>query len=468
MGVHITTYMVIIALYLFRNRLPLQLKFMIIISLFLIIGTTGLISKGIMSNGIFWFIAVGITSMYLIGNRAALIIMAIGMAIMLLTGIFYVTGILTYNFDIKAYITSPYTWILEFFSSILIFALIYASTYRLHNSFLLAINDAKNKEQNLRYIINNTTDGITVLNKEGFILIANNSFGKIMGTPHHKLIGHNIEEYAGNHQLWLYQLRSDKYVGKSKFIKIKNQLNEELELEIESRLIHLNEEEVALMVVRNVSAQKKQQRELMAAIIETEERERSYFAKELHDGIGPILSTTRMYLDLLADDIKFETKPELMHRIQESVEEALQSIKEISNNISPHVLKNFGLASAIQNYSDKNLGLLGLSFHLKNNLKTRLPENIETTFYRISIELINNTLKYAKAKNVSIQLDEKTHTFSYFFTHDGTGFDYQKTIALKKGMGLFNLVQRIISIGGEIFIDTAPDKNLEIFITLEL
>lgn len=468
MWIQSLAYLVIVLVFIFRNHLPLKIIFIVIISLFLIVGTTGLFYKGLLSSGIFWYVAVGITAMYILGNRAALIIMAIGLIIMLIIGTLYINGVISYNFDMQQYAKAPSTWILEFFSAVLIFSLIYASTYKLHYSFLASIKDANAKEQNLRHIINSTTDGITLLNNEGYILVANKSFGEMLGVENHKLIGHQITDFVEKDAMWVLQLTQTHLDEIQQTFKIHNIKGEELELEFNSKTIDYQNEDVVLTVVRNLSAEKKLQQDIMKAIIETEERERGNFAKELHDGVGPVLSTTRMYLDLLNEELHGDEQAELMSRLQESFEDALQSLKEISNNISPHVLKNFGLSSAIKNFIDKHNGLLGVQFHFNDNLQERLAENIETSLYRISIELINNTLKYAQANHVIIKLHKNQNNLNYTFTHDGSGFDYVKTIEQKKGMGLYNLVHRVRLIGGEIIIDTAPDKNLNIFITLEL
>ena len=95
------------------------------------------------------------------------------------------------------------------------------------------------------------------------------------------------------------------------------------------------------------------EKRVINAIINTEENERKRFAKDLHDGLGPILSTVKMSLSALTDRIKDHTGTVVLSNTNHLVNEAISTIKDISNNLSPHVLTNFGLTSAISTFTTK-------------------------------------------------------------------------------------------------------------------
>ncbi|GAI77246.1 unnamed protein product, partial [marine sediment metagenome] len=135
------------------------------------------------------------------------------------------------------------------------------------------------------------------------------------------------------------------------------------------------------------------ERNILNAIIKTEENERTRFAKDLHDGLGPILSNIKMSLSTLEH---FENKNDIgdiISNMKTITNEALVSIKEISNNLSPHVLENFGLIKAIENFAKKTEILGEVTIQIKSDIEDmRFSHNIEIILYRVICELINNTL----------------------------------------------------------------------------
>ena len=95
------------------------------------------------------------------------------------------------------------------------------------------------------------------------------------------------------------------------------------------------------------------EKKVLNAVLRTEEKERKRFANDLHDGLGPLLSTVKMSLSALVKSENDNSKLEIIKNAGKIIDEAIKSIKEISTNISPHVLNNFGLTSAIKNFTDK-------------------------------------------------------------------------------------------------------------------
>ncbi|HKL71118.1 MAG TPA: histidine kinase, partial [Marinilabiliaceae bacterium] len=111
-----------------------------------------------------------------------------------------------------------------------------------------------------------------------------------------------------------------------------------------------------------------QEKALLNAIIQTEERERRRFANEIHDGLGPLLSTIKMSVSSLS---WVETNPESLSVIKNTnliISEAIRSVQEISNNLSPHVLSNFGLAKAVRNFVNKINQAKVLNISYKTNV----------------------------------------------------------------------------------------------------
>lgn len=202
-------------------------------------------------------------------------------------------------------------------------------------------------------------------------------------------------------------------------------------------------------------------------IIQTEEKERKRFAKDLHDGLGPLLSTVKMSVSSLSQLEHDKTANEIVQNTEMVINEAIKSLKEISDNLSPHVLDNFGLLRAVRNFSNKINTTKAIHINLESNLgDERFENNIEVILYRVICELINNTIKHAKAKKINISLNKKEKFLTIYYQDDGKGFN--KNILEEKpgntGMGFSNIFSRINSLKGEISVESETGKGTNVLI----
>ena len=156
----------------------------------------------------------------------------------------------------------------------------------------------------------------------------------------------------------------------------------------------------------------------------------------------------------------------MSQRIESTIEEAIISLSEISNKLSPHILQNFGLVEAIKTFITNVRHAKNIEIQLETNLHQRLPETIETTLYRSLTELVNNTIKHAKATVVTIKLEISEPLLTLTYTDNGVGFNMSNHKG--KGMGLFNLRNRIQSIGGNIAISSQPAKGIHVKISTSI
>lgn len=216
---------------------------------------------------------------------------------------------------------------------------------------------------------------------------------------------------------------------------------------------------------------KRSERRLMRAVIQTEERERRRFAKDLHDGLGPLLSAARMSVSSLLQYERDNHSKQVLENANNVINEAVESIKEISNNLSPHVLTNFGLASAIKNFSFKvsQSKAISINFDTKLTDNDRFDSNVETVLYRATCELINNTIKHAEASSIDISLEKIQRTIVIKFDDNGKGFDQEKALSNPdKGMGLSNISSRITSINGLFIINSKPGDGVHAIIKVKI
>ena len=214
------------------------------------------------------------------------------------------------------------------------------------------------------------------------------------------------------------------------------------------------------------------ERTIMNKVVETEEKDRKKFAEELHDGLGPILSTIKMYMDLIEKSAIYNpesSKNEIIKNIFDLLDESIKFSNSIANNLVPNMISDYGLIVAIKTFCNKIIQTgkikISLEFQLRNK---RLNEILEVILYRTLIEFINNTLKHAQAKNIRINILQENNHLNVIYEDDGIGFDFEKMLDdPRTGMGLKNILSRVKSVDGIIQADKAIEKGFRIVIQVK-
>jgi signal transduction histidine kinase len=194
------------------------------------------------------------------------------------------------------------------------------------------------------------------------------------------------------------------------------------------------------------------EKRVINAIINTEENERKRFAKDLHDGLGPILSTVKMSLSALTDRIKDSTGTVILG----------------NTNLSPHILTNFGLVSAIGAFTTKINQTKTIEIDFKSNMETqRLENDKEVVMYRAVCELINNSILHSGASRIEIELNKHEKFVTLQFYDNGRGFD-TSTLSKEdiKGMGLSNIETRVRTVEGVFILESTPGKGTSALIKM--
>ena len=198
---------------------------------------------------------------------------------------------------------------------------------------------------------------------------------------------------------------------------------------------------------------------ILAAVLRTEEKTRSNFSKELHDGLGPLLSSAKISLSALARTEMEASRREIFDNTLYVVEEALRSLREISNNLSPHVLSDFGLARGIQTFIDRSLALHKVKISFVTNLRgERYDTDIEVIMYRVVCELVTNSLKHSGCSEIRLSLTSSGDLLELQYTDNGRGFNPQAMMDC--GMGLSNINSRINSLNGQFDIRSSKGKGM--------
>ncbi|MCU0377183.1 MAG: histidine kinase [Bacteroidales bacterium] len=211
------------------------------------------------------------------------------------------------------------------------------------------------------------------------------------------------------------------------------------------------------------------ERRLLNAIINTEETEKKRFAKDLHDGLGPLLSTVKMSLSALTPKVKDPVGVEILNNTSHVVNEALNTIKEISNNMSPHVLTNLGVASAISIFAAKVNSTRSVTVDFRTNMEgERFDTDKEVVLYRVACELINNGMKHSGASKIEMDLNRHQKIITLQYLDNGRGFDTEKLSSEEAvGMGLPNIETRVRSVDGVFIIESSKGKGTSALIRVD-
>ncbi len=208
----------------------------------------------------------------------------------------------------------------------------------------------------------------------------------------------------------------------------------------------------------------KQELETAYQILEAKDKERKSIAEELHDNLGNILVSLNMYLDTLDDQLTEEKQIKKLERIKEIANKATEETRSLSHRLDAVSLKHFGLGVAIEDLAQtiEQTNSISVNRSILIN-ETNINSEIALNLYRILQELVNNTLKYASASKISIELNQiKADYISFMYMDNGIGFDVDKT---KGGMGISNIYSRADKINSEINFNSGSkgtSVNIEI------
>lgn len=206
---------------------------------------------------------------------------------------------------------------------------------------------------------------------------------------------------------------------------------------------HILKQNEILNKQRIQELEKEHQLVAMQSVLKGQEEERSRLAKDLHDGVGGLLSGVKLNLLTMKGNVFLtEENAQSMNNVIVQLDQSIAELRRVSHNMMPESLIKYGLKEALENYCD-NLNLSGkIKVQLQAyGMEKRMEQNTEIVLYRIVQELLNNTIRHAEAKNVLIQLSQADDTFNLTVEDDGKGFDISKG-AQKGGAGLANIKAR--------------------------
>lgn len=182
------------------------------------------------------------------------------------------------------------------------------------------------------------------------------------------------------------------------------------------------------------------QKELLQSTIASQENERRRIAHDLHDEIGVLLSTSKIYFNQLSPGHAEEQLEQVSSKMNGLFDEMMQNIRRISHDLRPVILEKLGLLEAIENLGVK-LSETGVDFCFDHQVDFQFSSHADLLLFRIIQELINNTLKHAQATAISIQMEVKGGRFLLSYQDNGIGLPVHND--WKSGLGIKSIESRL-------------------------
>lgn len=332
----------------------------------------------------------------------------------------------------------------------------------------------KLSDEDMRLLLDSTSDEIFLSDMQGDIIYVNQQACNSLG--------YSLEEFL---QFNIRDIKSDRYsvkVDKNRELlqefgelvfesEHRCKSGEVVPVELKSKIVEINGEKVVLSVSRNTEDRKRLERKLLSVIIQTEEKERERFSKDMHDGLGPLLSAIKLYVNELdSGDMDPGERKAFVKHINELIDEAVVSTRTISNNLMPRVIHEYGISKAIASFCNKINQTNQIKIrYSEEGIPLNLDQNIQLILFRVISELINNTLKHAQASLVDVHLHMDEKHIKLDFSDNGVGFDVSGVLQDKNtGIGLKNIMSRISSIKGRMELFSEKGKGFRIEIEIDI
>ena len=211
-----------------------------------------------------------------------------------------------------------------------------------------------------------------------------------------------------------------------------------------------------------------------AAIAEAQENERRRIARELHDGLGQILTGIKFNFETFERMIGAQNRSERQRfaEIKELLNSAIIEAQQISHNLIPRALDDFGLVPALEALCRQVAQHSGVKVGFgAQNLPERLSANLEIGLFRIAQEALNNIAKHAEAASANLNIARQASTIALCIEDDGKGFLHDKNPHAdrrEQGMGMINMRERVEALNGALTIESQPGRGTKIIIELPL
>lgn len=333
----------------------------------------------------------------------------------------------------------------------------------------------RESEERYRELFENSKDAIYVHDMSGQYTSVNRAAEKLSGYTRQELIGRHFSslvspEYARHVREQLCSKLQAS--GETTYeVELITKRGERIPVEVSSRLIIENGLPVGVQgCLHDISERKKvheASRTYSRRLLEAQEAERRRISLELHDQVGQILTAVKMNLHALR---KACNSPEILSSIEENlnvIDEAVDQVRDLSVDLRPLLLDDFGLVVAVRWYLDRQAKNSGVAVEFSSNSLSddhRFPAALETACFRIVQEGVTNIIRHARATRLNVRLDNSGSELLLVIGDNGAGFDVKEMRSASGAptLGLRGMEERAQAVGGTLTIDSAPGLGTQI------
>lgn len=326
----------------------------------------------------------------------------------------------------------------------------------------------KENEEKFRLISETSIDPIIQMDSQGIVLYVSKAIENVLGYSPAEVQCCSIESLVMTEDVPILMQSLEKLSqteGNLLFeVKAKNKSGATVYCEI--NLVKLNNPEgqrIMQGVIRNITERKLFEDKITRSIIETEEYEKTKFARELHDGLGASLSSISLYIDMVMNtELDQQEKTDIMLELKDLINQTVARAKSLSNSLRSNMLNNFGFYDAVVAFTQELMDLHSIKIDLHFPVeRIRFSKNVETMLYRCLAEMLLNTIQHSGASKIRVELKIKDLTkVSLLYIDNGCGFDYDLVMAKNSEYaGLSRLMNRVNFVKGRYSFTTSPGNG---------
>ena len=363
------------------------------------------------------------------------------------------------------------------------------------NQLFLEKRKSLKELQELNFVIDNAALFAST-KSDGSVVFISKKFLALLEIPEFNLnrpLSEILTEDEGQQQYFREILTSKRKNIRTEEIKISTKAGKNLWLDMSIIPMHQSNLEQSILILCSDITQRKEnqlkieeltkqnyqesirQKELQASkIVEGQEEERKRIAKDIHDGIGQMLTGLKFTIESV--NLENKTKAaEKLNYLKTLASDIIKGVRTATFNLTPPELKDHGVFPALQKMTQELAKLTGnrILFENKSEENIRFNSLAETNIYRVTQEAVNNAVKYAKANYILVTVNYKDELLSVVIDDDGVGFNPEILNEEPKndsegGMGFFFMKERINYINGRLFINSLPGQGTRVTINYNI
>jgi PAS domain S-box-containing protein len=463
-----------------RNRIGYEKKTWIITASFLFIGIKSFFVDGGSEFGFHFFILASIIALLILKRAHAAIMVAVGIVTFIATSALIEFDVLEAGVPDYSPYVERITWAGRVVMYLLLLFILLGGIEKLQTAFLDSIGElnvsneklieynknlenqlaysremervVKEKELNFKKLFDDSNDGIVVCDDQLKIIEANNAIANLLLSAKSDLIDTALTDYAAAQDKHVLNQPSTLTTSPEiREVNLVDKNGNRISVEVNYSRIMFQEHNCVLVTIRDIRERKASEEKTLNAVIQAEENERSRVAKDLHDDLGPILSSVKMYIQSMQRHDRDVDNKDITARLIATVDDSIKAVRKISYNLSSHHLQNEGLIDGLKKHIDRTRMGAAMDIRLNHNFKNnyRLPVSHEIVAYRVLLELINNSIVHSQGSRIDIELSIVGDRFTIRYSDNGMGFNIDKALQDNtKGIGLQNILSRVKSING--------------------